>query len=218
VVAVHGHGEQAPPGDGEPLLWTALELMPGGTAARLVPRRHRLPDLGLALDVLGQAAEGLDYAHAHDVVHRDVKPANLLLSAGPRPRVVVSDFGLAQLLDDAHPVAPNGRVQGSLPYAAPEVLQAHRLLPQTDVYALACTATELLTGEPPFPRATAFAVTYAHISAPPPRLSRRVPLPQTVDDVVARALAKEPQRRHSSCLEFVRALADCVAHQTDTNT
>ncbi len=212
VVSVLGHGEQERAAGrspaGAPLLWAAMELLDGGTAAVLRPRGRGAPDVPRVLDVLARAAAGLDAVHAVDVVHRDVKPTNVLLAHPPSPRAAVTDFGLARFLDDARPLARNGRVAGSLPYASPEVLQAQRLTPAADVYSLACTAVELLSGEPPFPLPTTFAIARAHVSADPPRLSRRRRwLPRAVDGVVARGMAKQPRDRPTTCAALVELLA-----------
>ncbi|MBF5082263.1 serine/threonine-protein kinase [Quadrisphaera sp. INWT6] len=210
VVAVLAHGEELPRGSrlAEPLLWAALELLDGGTSASLRPRGRSEPDVARVLDVLAQAAAGLDAVHARGLVHGDVKPANVLLAAPPSPRAAVADFGLARGLDEARPLARHGRVAGSLPYAAPEVLQALRVTPATDVYSLACTAVELLSGEPPHPFSTPFAVARAHVAGRPVHLSRRRRwLPTALDRVVARALDPDPAGRHPTCSALAGALA-----------
>jgi len=209
VVAVLAHGEELPRGSRlrAPLLWAAQELLDGGTSASLRPRGRGQPDVARLLDVLAQAAAGLDAVHAHGVVHGDVKPTNVLLAAPPSPRAAVTDLGLARGLDEARPLARHGRVAGSLPYAAPEVLQALRATPATDTYSLACTAVELLSGEPPYPFATTFAVARAHVAGRAPQLSRRRRwLPAALDRVVARALAADPARRPVSCTALVQEL------------
>lgn len=208
VVRVYDHGVLGA-GSGRPgALWLTMELLEAGTAADLVPVPDAGPDLPRVLAVLAQVAGALDHAHRLDVVHRDVKPANVLLRSADPVDAVLGDFGIAQLLDEAAPLAPRGRVAGSVPYAAPEVLQAHRLTPATDVYSLACTLVELLTGDPPYPRSTAFAVIHAHLTAPPPSLRRRRAwLPEALDDVVARGLAKEPADRPPTCGELAGAVA-----------
>ena len=212
VIAVHEHGTlpATPVGPARP--WISIELVDGGSGAGLVPTDRTEPDLDRVLAATAQVAGALDGAHRRGVVHRDVKPANVLLRAGPALDAVLTDFGTAQLLDDARPLAPRGRVAGSLPYAAPEVLTARRLSPATDVYSLACTVVEWLTGEPPFPRATAFAVTHAHLTAPPPSLRvRRDWLPGALDAVLARGLAKDPADRYPGCGELSDAVGTALA-------
>ena len=189
------------------LLWLTMELVDGGTGTDLVPPATGEPDLDRVLPALVQVAEALDRAHDLDVVHRDVKPANVLLRSGPVVDAVLTDFGTARLLEDLRPVAPRGRVAGSLPYAAPELLTGRLLGPATDVYALASTALEWLTGDPPFPRSTPFAITHAHLVDPPPDPTRRRPwLPAAVGDALARGLAKEPGDRYPRCGELAEAV------------
>ncbi|TNM67123.1 serine/threonine protein kinase [Streptomyces sp. NP160] len=214
VVAVLAHGEELPRGSAlsEPLLWAAVELLDGGTSAVLRPRGRSRPDVPRILDVLAQAAAGLDAVHAVDVVHGDVKPANVLLAAPPSARAAVTDFGLARSVDESRPLARHGRVAGSLPYAAPELLQAQRVTPATDVYSLACTAVELLSGEPPYPFSTTFAVARAHVAGRPPKLSRRRRwLPAALDRVVARGMAADPSARPATCTDLVDELRAALA-------
>ncbi|MBC3762484.1 serine/threonine-protein kinase [Quadrisphaera oryzae] len=209
VVAVLAHGEELPRGSAldVPLLWAAMELLDGGTSAALRPRGRGRPDVPRILDVLAQAAAGLDAVHALDVVHGDVKPTNVLLAAPPDRRAAVTDFGLARSLDESRPLARHGRVAGSLPYAAPELLQAQRVTAATDAYSLACTAVELLSGEPPYPFSTTFAVARAHVAGRPPKLSRRRRwLPVALDRVVARALSVDPADRPPTCSALVEEL------------
>lgn len=218
IVSMIEAGEVATPrpGSGTPhaALWLAMQFVPGPSALFLIPAEHEQPRITPILRVGRQIGAALDYAHGNDVLHRDVKPANILLtSTEDDADALLSDFGIAQLLDDTRPLARNGRVQGSIAYAAPELLQAQHLSPATDIYAFACTMMELLTGVPPYPRNTAFAITYAHIRDTPPKLTRRRPwLPSSLDSVFAKALAKNPADRYQSCTEFVdivaRALRD----------
>ena len=215
VIAVFDQGAVPAGADGAVRLWMTMELVEGGSAADLVPRGDALPDLARVLPVLAQVAAALDAAHALDVVHRDVKPANVLLRAGPAPDAVLTDFGTAQLAEDVAPLAPHGRIAGTLPYAAPEVLLGRRLSAATDLYSLACTTVELLTGEPPFPRSTPFGITHAHLTGPPPSLrARRGWLPATLDDVLAPALAKDPADRPAGCAAFAAAVADALTGVT----
>jgi predicted Ser/Thr protein kinase len=157
-----------------------------------------------ALDWLEQAARGLDYAHAHGVVHRDVKPSNLLLDEQARLRIV--DFGVASAagLDS---LTQTGMVIGTAGYLAPEQAEGRAATPASDRYALGIVAFELLAGTRPFENPSATAEAAAHIHAPVPSLSRRRPgIPPAVDGVLAKALAKEPAERFATCRAFVHAL------------
>ncbi|MGC4935470.1 serine/threonine-protein kinase [Gordonia sp. DT30] len=195
-------------------LWLAMQYVAGPSATSLIPLDDRQPRVSVVLRVAQQIGDALDYAHTREVLHRDVKPANILLTtATDDADGVLSDFGIARLLDDTRPLARNGRVQGSVAYAAPELLAAQQLSPATDVYSFACALVELFTGTPPFPRSTAFAITHAHIRDDPPKLTRRRAwLPSALDSVFAKALAKNPADRYQTCAEFVdiitRALRD----------
>lgn len=214
IVAMYEHGELRAGGGGvkeagpQPTrLWLSMQYVDGPESTVLIPGPDDEPDVDAIVQVSKQIASALDYAHRMDVIHRDVKPANILLSADQRS-AFLTDFGIAQLLDDAKPLARNGRVRGSIAYAAPELLAAQQLLPQTDVYALACTMFEWLTGLPPYPRNTTFAIAHAHLCAEVPKLTaRRHWLPTALNSVFAKALAKEPSARYSSCAEFVAIVA-----------
>lgn len=211
IVAMYEHGELGA-GDGtQPTrLWLSMQYVDGPESTVLIPGPGQEPELDAIVRVSTQIASALDYAHQMDVLHRDVKPANILLSADQRS-AFLTDFGIAQLLDDAKPLARNGRVRGSIAYAAPELLTAQQLWPQTDVYALACTMCEWLTGLPPYPRNTTFAITHAHLCDDPPKLTSRRPwLPTALNSVFAKALAKEPSARYGSCAEFVDIVAKMV--------
>lgn len=186
-------------------LWMTMQYIHGTAATALIPDRRTEADVPQVIRIGLDIADALDYAHRRDVIHRDVKPANIMVNADDgEVRGYLTDFGIAQLLDDARPLARNGRVLGSIAYASPELLQAQQLTAKTDLYAFACTLCELLTGHPPFGGPTAFAITYAHINTPPPRLSRRRPwLPTSLDAVFAKALAKNPDDRYETCTQFV---------------
>ena len=190
-----------------PALWMTMQYVDGPESSVLVPKLGQEPDIASILRVSAQIAAALDYAHSVDVLHRDVKPANILLSVD-RCQAFLNDFGIAQLIDDVSPLARNGRVRGSIAYAAPELLQGQQLTPATDLYALGCTMMEWLTGLPPYPRGTPFAITYAHLHDPVPSLSRRRRwLPGGLDSIFAKALAKDPAARYDSCTEFVHIVA-----------
>jgi tRNA A-37 threonylcarbamoyl transferase component Bud32 len=187
--------------------YIVMEYLPGGSLAERVDRQGAQP-IGRALEWLHQAAVALDAAHANGIVHRDVKPANLLLDDDDR--VHVADFGVASAagltsLTDA------GTVVGTAGYLSPEQARGERATPASDRYALGVVAFELLTGSRPFERESATAEALAHVSAPIPPASRFNPdLPPQVDDVLARALAKEPQHRFAAATDFVHALRDAL--------
>ena len=153
----------------------------------------------------------LEAAHSHGLVHRDVKPGNMLLDmAGGRDypgHAYLSDFGLSKRALSVSALTSTGQFLGTLDYVAPEQIEARAVNGRADEYALACSAFTMLTGHPPFVRDESVAVMWAQISAPPPALtSRRPDLPAAVDEVVAKALAKVPAERYGTCPEFAAAL------------
>lgn len=183
-------------------LWMTMQYVDGPQAGVLIPTGSSAPDLTTVSEVIRQIGEALDYAHVQDVLHRDVKPSNILLNSD-WTCAYLGDFGIAQLIDSVRPLAGNGRFAGSIAYAAPELLTGQHLSASTDLYALACTAFEWLTGAPPYRRPTPFAITYAHLRDPVPKLTSRRPwLPNGLNAVFAKALAKNPQDRYSTCAEF----------------
>jgi serine/threonine protein kinase len=150
-----------------------------------------------AMTILGCVASALDAAHAIGVVHRDVKPANVLIDPSPG-EVYLGDFGLARDPEGEALTAP-GQVLGTIDYMAPELLDGERVGPATDIYGLACLACETLTGTVPFLRDTDAATMYAHIVEPPPSICQRRPeLPRALDTVLAAGMAKDPDDRPAS--------------------
>lgn len=188
-----------------------MEYLGGGTLEQAL--RHGPQPPAAALEWLEQAAHSLDAAHAHGVVHRDVKPANLLL--GDDGRLRVGDFGIATAagLDS---LTLTGTVLGTAGYLAPEQAQGLPATAATDCYALAAVAFELLTGTRPFRRDSATAEAAAHINEPVPAATGLNPeLPRAVDAVLATALAKDPAARFPSCAAFVAALRPaCTGAET----
>ncbi|MEV0246743.1 serine/threonine-protein kinase [Nocardia sp. NPDC050712] len=190
-------------------LWIAMQFVAGTDAAALIAAHPGGVAPAVAVHILTEAAAGLDAAHGAGLLHRDVKPANLLLEVRPDApdRVYVTDFGIARAADSAA-LTDVGAVLATPAYAAPEQITAGALDHRADVYALGCTLYELLTGAKPFPRASAVAVMHAHLNDPPPRASAvRPALPAAIDDVIATALAKHPDRRYESCGELAAAAA-----------
>ena len=190
--------------DADGVLFIAMRYVPSGDAGTLVRRLGPLP-IARAAAIIAAVASALDAAHTAGLVHRDVKPANMLIDARPgRPdHVYLSDFGLTKGALPPTTLARTGHVLGTPMYCAPEQIRGQAVDARADEYALACAAFMLLSGEPPFLRDEGLAVLYAHLSEPPPRLtSRRQDLPAAVDDVLQRALAKAPEDRYRTCGEF----------------
>ncbi|HJY68740.1 MAG TPA: serine/threonine-protein kinase, partial [Streptosporangiaceae bacterium] len=195
-------------GDANGVLFIAMRYVPGGDVGALVRRLGPLPGARAAA-IVSAVASALDAAHAAGLVHRDVKPANMLVDARPdRPdHVYLSDFGLTKGSWSSTSLTSTGRFMGTLDYSAPEQIRGQKVDARTDEYALACVAFALLSGRPPFHRDEAMAVMYAQLSEPPPMLgSLRPGLPPEVDEVMRRALAKAPEDRYPSCGEFADAL------------
>ena len=200
-------------GEAGGMLYIAMRYVPGGDVGTMVRRDGPLPP-GRAAAVIAQVASALDAAHAAGLVHRDVKPANMLVDrrSNRSDHVYLADFGLSKKTMAASAgLTGTGQFVGTLDYSAPEQIRGRPADGRTDQYALACAAFELLTGAPPFHHEEATAVMYAHLSEPPlPVTSRRADLPLAVDQVVARALAKMPADRYASCQEFADALLQAL--------
>ena len=193
------------------VLFIAMRYVSGGDVRGLLRRQGPLPP-GRAAAIISPVASALDAAHGAGLVHRDVKPGNMLIDAGPgRPdHVYLSDFGLSKSRS-ASVLTGTGLGLGTVAYMAPEQIQGQQVDGRADQYALGCAAFELLGGTVPFERDQDMAVIYAHLSVPPPSLSSRRPgLPPVVDEVLGRALAKAPGDRYASCGEFAGALREAL--------
>ncbi|RDI50869.1 serine/threonine-protein kinase [Nocardia mexicana] len=202
VVAVHDRGVE----HGRP--WIAMQYVDGSDVGALLRRAPSGLPPRRAAHIVAEAARGLDAAHRAGLVHRGVKPADILVAprhAGP-DRVLVTDFGIAwAAVESGAPRAESG--SSAVACAAPELFTGQPVDHRVDVYALGCVLFELLTGVEPYPRANSAAVVRAHIADPPPRPTAvRAGLPPHIDGVVARALAKQPDERYPSC----GALADAA--------
>jgi hypothetical protein len=195
-------------GEADGVLFIAMRYVAGGDAQSLLNRAGPLPP-GRVVDIISPVASALDAAHRAGLVHRDVKPSNMLMDVLPgRPdHVYLSDFGLSKAVASTSGITSAGAVMGTLAYISPEQIRGPAVDGRTDQYALACSAFELLAGAPPFRRDEPMAVMYAHLQEPPPQLtSHRPDLPAALDGVLSRALAKTPADRYASCGQFAEAL------------
>ena len=189
-------------------LFIAMQLVRGVDLKTHIERKGPLP-VEEVLSVITQAARALDHAHENGLLHRDVKPANLMLEERDGYlHVYLTDFGLTKSLGTDSRITHTGELVGSVHYVSPEHLEGRELDTRTDVYSLGCVLYEALTGRPPFERETDMAILWAHLNAEVPRPSKaRRSLPHVVDRVVARAMAKEPAERFSTCADLVGSLS-----------
>lgn len=208
IVGVHDRGDF----DGH--LWIAMDYVEGTDAAQLVKDRY---PAGLPISdvcaIVTAVADALDYAHTRGLLHRDVKPANILLTEpedGSR-RILLADFGIARPLGDISGLTATNFTVGTLAYAAPEQLMGADIDGRADQYALAATAFHLLTGTPPYQHSNPVAVISQHLTAPPPRLSDQRPDLAHLDQVLSTALAKDPTERFDRCRKFATKLSERAA-------
>jgi hypothetical protein len=186
-------------GEANERLFLAMRMVEGPTLKDLIVR-HELDDRR-ALRLLTQVAEALDAAHAKELIHRDVKPQNVLVGAGDH--AYLADFGLTKGSDDAA-MTETGQFVGTIDYISPEQARGERATAASDVYALTAVLCECLTGQVPYVKATEERVLLAHLSEPPPRLTQvRADLPAAMDDVVAAGMAKDPSQRPASAGELM---------------
>ena len=204
IVPVYDAGEE----DG--LLYIAMAFVDGTDLKTLIAQEGKLP-LRRALGIVGQIASALDAAHARGLVHRDVKPANILV--GPEDRAYLSDFGAVKELASAG-TTRTGTFVGTLEYCAPEQIEGGEVDARTDVYALGCVLYEAVTGKPPFHRPSEVAVLNAHLHSPPPQASKEAPdVPAALDPVIVKALAKAPLDRYATPGELVAAAKGAATEQ-----
>jgi serine/threonine protein kinase len=200
VVPIYAAGEE----EGVP--WIAMRYVAGSDLGRRVALEGRLfpPE---AAELIAQIGNGLDAIHAAGLVHRDVKPANVLLSGDHgSAHAYITDFGVARNVATRSGLTQTGRFVGTLDYVAPEQISGGPVDARVDVYALGCLLFMLLTGEVPYPREGEAARLYAHLHDPPPAPSLYAPeVPMALDDVVVRAMSKEPDERYPSAGDLGRA-------------
>lgn len=208
IVTVYTRGETE---DGQ--LWIAMQYVDGSDAEKETRARRMTPLR--AVHIVGEVAKALDYAHRRQLLHRDVKPANFLLSADDE-RVFLADFGIARALDDATNLTATGMVVATIAYAAPESLSGYTVDGRADIYSLGCSLFDLLTQRSPFGNSGGMAATMAaHLNDPPPRATDLVPaLPAAIDHVIARAMAKNADDRYQTAREFADAAARAINEPT----
>jgi serine/threonine-protein kinase len=199
-------------GEAGGVLFIAMRYVGGQDVHSLLNRAGPLP-AARATGIVTQVASALDAAHASGLVHRDVKPANMLLGGlaedGSEDHVYLSDFGISKTSQATTNLTLTGQVLGTLNYLAPEQIEGRTVDGRADAYSLACAAFEMLSGAPPFRRDQSLAVMWAQLSAPPPPLTGARPdLPAAVDQVIFRGLAKDPEDRYPSCRAFAAALQE----------
>ncbi|MEA2412061.1 MAG: eukaryotic-like serine/threonine-protein kinase [Thermoleophilaceae bacterium] len=196
------------------VLFIAMRFVRGTDLAALLAQRGPLA-VDETLSILNQVASALDAAHAAGLVHRDVKPANVMIEG---QRCYLADFGLTKrAASDSAQLTAAGQFLGTVDYVAPEQIEGRPVDGRADQYALGCVLFECLTGSRPYPRDSQVAVIYAQLREPPPRPSELRPdLPAAIDAVVARAMAKDPVARYSTCEEFVATAGTALSELTPT--
>ena len=203
IVTIYDRGEF------DDKLWIAMEFIDGTDASRLLAERY---PYGMPPDevvrIITGVAEALDYAHSRGLLHRDVKPANILLGrpgSGDK-RVMLADFGIARWMGQASELTGTNMTVGTVAYAAPEQLKGDDIDGHADQYALAATAYHLLTGMPPFQHTNPAIVISQHLSSDPPAIGAKRPELACLSPVFAKALAKDAGKRYTRCVDFARAL------------
>ncbi|MER8186395.1 serine/threonine-protein kinase [Kitasatospora sp. NPDC094015] len=201
-------------GEAEGLLYIAMRYVRGRDLRALLDRLGPL-DVAQTARIAGQVASALDAAHAHDLVHRDVKPGNILVAEGTDPEhpehAYLTDFGLTKKSLSLTGLTTVGQFVGTLDYVAPEQISGKPVDGRCDVYSFGCVVYEMLSGAPPFERDDDLALLWAHLHDAPPRITERRPdLPTALDPVLDRALAKAPEDRYDGCLPFVAALREAA--------
>jgi hypothetical protein len=200
-------------GDWDGVLYIAMRHV-DGDLKELLRRDGPLP-LDTALSVVSQVGSALDAAHARGLLHRDVKPANILLDPASEPdglpHAYLADFGLTKHLESRSGITASGQFVGTIDYMSPEQIEGRDVDARTDIYSLGCVVFECLAGTTPFRRETDVAVLWAHMREdPPPVTELRPELSAAVDQVVAKAVAKDPDHRYSRCRELIDDLGEAL--------
>src|SRR6478735_3360622 len=192
-------------GEADGLLYIAMKFIDGVDLGHVLDNEERL-SAQRTVDLLTDIADALDIAHGAGLVHRDVKPGNVLVD---NVRSYLTDFGLTKRIASRTALTAAGRTVGTAAYLAPEQIRGQDVDARTDIYAFGCVLYECLTGDVPFVRDTDMAVLWAHLEQDPdPPSSHISELPRALDDVFAKALAKKKEDRYASCIELIKAVAD----------
>jgi serine/threonine-protein kinase len=210
IVEVHDRGDVG----GQ--LWIAMDYVEGTDAERMLTERYPsgMP-LAEVVRIVTAVGDALDYAHQRDLLHRDVKPANILISEPDTDdeRIMLADFGIARRTTEASTLTGTSMTVGTVAYAAPEQLTGEPMDGRADQYALAATAYQLLTGSPPFHHSNPAVVISQHLTARPPSIGSQRPELSSLGPIFDKALAKSPDERYPKCIDFARALA----HRADVS-
>lgn len=212
IIPVYAAGEAAG------AQYIAMRYVPGGDLRALLETNGPL-SLEQASAVIGAVADALDAAHTQGVIHRDVKPANILIDdRNGQEHYYLSDFGIARNVSSAGSLTSTGQIMGTIDYLAPEQVQGKPVDSRADLYALGCVLYHCLTGAVPFPRADIAALMWAHVhETPPPVTARRPDLPPHIDHIVAKAMAKQPEDRYPTGRALASALHALTADPTAYN-
>ena len=211
IVPIYGAGEA------DEVLYLAMKYVEGYDLSELLEATEQIETERL-LKLLSQVASALDAAHGLGLVHRDVKPANVLIgAAGDDEHAYVCDFGLAKQASTVASLTGERAFVGTIAYIAPEQIESGAVDARADVYSLACVLFESLAGRPPFERGGDLKVVFAHLNEPAPLLTAfRPDLPEAIDEVLGKALAKAPDERFSTCGELIAAASEALRVEAPT--
>lgn len=201
-------------GDFQGQLWIAMDYIAGSDAAQLLRRYPTGLPINDVTAIITAVGSALDYAHSKGLLHRDVKPANILLTnpdEGEERRILLGDFGIARTQDEVSGLTATGMTVGTVAYTAPEQLMGDEIDGRADQYALAASAYHLLTGTQLFPNTNPAATISRHLNAPPPSVSALRPEAGALDAVLSRALSKNPADRYPRCADFAQALTKAAS-------
>ena len=206
IITIHDFGDQ----DGLPYI--VMEYLTGDTLSQILTKRERLP-LDESLPLLQDLASALDYAHQQGVIHRDVKPSNVIvepvttLTIGRTERAILMDFGIARFASENTVLTGSGDVLGTADYISPEQIHGITELDnRADLYSFGVMTYQLLTGKRPFERNNTWAMIRSHLEEPPPDPRIHVSMPEIAAEAILKALARKPENRFSSVGEFVAEL------------